>query len=657
MKFSVTSLIMVMTVLLCISVGSVLAENTSSTDWFEKGNLSLQNEKWGDAITAFQNAIKDDPKDSVAWFKLGGSYLQNGNASDAYDAYLNATTLNPEYGEAWAMIGFVRLYELVPPDSAGALEALEKALSILKDNAGVQVNYAIANLLEKKFDVAKTTLEELTQKDPKNERAWYWLGVTRSDNGELEPGLEAFTKAVEINPTFKDAWYAKGDVEGLLGKQNESEKSFDTVLSIEGEYAEPFRSSDVNDADVYYRKGVIAYNNENDEEAMKNFDKALELNPKNHNALYYRGIILFAQDDLAGAGKALDEAIALKEDFANAWYWKGRVELKQQMMDQGVQDLQKATEIDANLTDAWYYLGGVLGDSGSYDEAVQAFDKVTELKPEFADAWYFKGLDQYHLEKPTDAVDSLEQSLKLNSSTFTQDLQANAWYIIGLSQTADGLTEESAKSFNESVALNKSDAVAWNAYGIALNDLKNYEEALNAFEESLTLNESSSESWYNKGNVQRNMNKTEDALTSYDKAIAIDPQPRVWNSKGMALMELGRDEDAIKAFESGLELDDNLAVLWYNKAGALTNLGKYSDAMEAVDKALALDSAYEAATQLKEQITAKQGSEPGQTSGKSGSFTPDENLTQNKKVDKTEKSTSSISFNSSSDDNQTGNQN
>ncbi|HWQ63145.1 MAG TPA: tetratricopeptide repeat protein [Methanospirillum sp.] len=606
MKIRGIALIMALTLLLCLTAGVSSAENTSTTELFEKGNLSLQQEKYGDAISAFKQVVELDPKDATAWFKLGGSYLQNGNFSNAYYSYQNATTINPDYGDAWAMIGYTLLYAMIPPDATGALNALEKAQSNLKDDVGVKINLGIANLLSGNSDAATKIFEEITQADPKNERAWYWLGITRSDNGKLEEGLEAYTKAVEIKPDYKDAWFAKGDVEGYLGKPNESEVSFNKLLDIKGDYAEPFKSAEANDAEVYYRLGVIQYNNNNIEEASKDFDKAIELDPTNHNALYYKGRIQFDQNDFTGARTSFNKALALKSDFANAQYWLARVDLKDKQFEAGIEGLKNATSTDSNLTDAWYFLGGVQGDTGAFEDAVASFTKLTEISPQFADAWYFKGLDEYQLLKLDETKDSLEHALNLTSTTFTPDMQANAWWILGMINTENGDSEAAASSFNQTVALNSTNSPGWNAYAISLNDLKKYDEALKAVEQAISIDKVP-EYYYNKGAILRNMNQTEEAIKAYDEAIALDPQPRVYMSKGMAQMKLGQDDKAVESFDAGLKLDETLAVLWYNKAGALYNLGKYDDAMTAVNKALELDSSYEVAQKLKEQLSSKTG--------------------------------------------------
>ena len=171
MKIRGIALIMALTLLLCFTAGVSSAENTSTTELFEKGNLSMQQEKYGDAISAFKQVVELDPKDATAWFKLGGSYLQNGNFSDAYYSYQNATTVNPDYGDAWAMIGYTLLYAMIPPDAKGSLSALEKAQSILKDDVGVKINLGIANLLSGNSEEATKIFEEITQDDAKNERA------------------------------------------------------------------------------------------------------------------------------------------------------------------------------------------------------------------------------------------------------------------------------------------------------------------------------------------------------------------------------------------------------------------------------------------------------------------------------------------------------
>ncbi|HWQ67945.1 MAG TPA: tetratricopeptide repeat protein [Methanospirillum sp.] len=617
-----------LTLLLCLIAGASAAENTSAANWYEKGNLSYQQEKYDDAIKAFKSAIEEDPKDVQAWFKLGSAYLQTGDAPNAYLAYENATILDPKNGDAYANMGLLLLFTLVPPQPKEALKSLENATELIPDDAGIRINKGIAHFLLKEYDSAITEFEAAIEKQANNDRGYYWLGNAKSDSGSLDEGLAAYTKAVEINPEFKDAWFAKGSVEAYQQKNEEAEKSFDKVLGIKGDYAEPFRSAEANDAEVWYNKGVIKYNLDVLSEAETAFDKAIELNPAQHRAYYYKGLISFAKDDMPAAQAALDKATSIKDQFGSAWYWKGRVALKEQKFDEGITDLTKATEIDGNLTDAWYYLGGVLGDKGSYAEAVAAFTNVTEQTKDFADAWYFKGLNEYQLQLYPEAIDSLQQALSLTSETFTPDQQSNAWYIIGMSRTSAETpdNEGALTAFNESVALNASNIIAQNAYGTILNELKQYEKALTAFEQAVAIDDKSAENWFNIGNVQTNLNLTDKAVGSYDKAIAIEPSPRAFNAKGKALLRLGQNEKAIEAFDEGIKLDQGIADLWYNKAFAQLGMNKFDDAMTSIDKALELDSTWDVALKLKEQIAAKDSSgaeiSPQDSEGQ-GNLTPD----------------------------------
>lgn len=183
MKIRGIASIMALALLLCFTAGVSAAENTSTTELFEKGNQSLQQEKYGDAISAFKQVVELDPKDATAWFKLGGSYLQNGNFSNAYDAYQNATTVNPDYADAWAMIGYTLLYAMVPPDAAGALTALEKAQSSLKDDVGVIIgklrNYGIRTALVCPPGTPRLTIEFLDMTEQEGQGVHFRVFETR----------------------------------------------------------------------------------------------------------------------------------------------------------------------------------------------------------------------------------------------------------------------------------------------------------------------------------------------------------------------------------------------------------------------------------------------------------------------------------------------
>ena len=89
------------------------------------------------------------------------------------------------------------------------------------------------------------------------------------------------------------------------------------------------------------------------DEALKNYDKAIQLKPDHAKAYSNRGVTLQALGQLEEAIQSYDKAIQLKPDFAEAY------------SNQGV----------------------TLGGQGKLKESIQVFDKAIQLKPDYTEAY------------------------------------------------------------------------------------------------------------------------------------------------------------------------------------------------------------------------------------------------------------------------------
>ena len=81
------------------------------------------------------------------------------------------------------------------------------------------------------------------------------------------------------------------------------------------------------------------------ENAIKDFDKALKLDPSETNALYNRGNIYFQLDNLERAGKDFATAIQIDPVFAKAFFGLGIVQQKMGKKDAACLSLKRATTL------------------------------------------------------------------------------------------------------------------------------------------------------------------------------------------------------------------------------------------------------------------------------------------------------------------------
>ncbi|MFB3765666.1 MAG: tetratricopeptide repeat protein [Methanotrichaceae archaeon] len=104
---------------------------------------------------------------------------------------------------------------------------------------------------------------------------WFNLGMVLYIQDNITGSLDAYNKALELNPLNEEAWNNKGIDLGILNRYSEALDAFNRATTINSSYAEAWYNMGVIfDLQGDYPSAVNAYN-----EAIKakpNYQKALE---------------------------------------------------------------------------------------------------------------------------------------------------------------------------------------------------------------------------------------------------------------------------------------------------------------------------------------------------------------------------------------------
>ena len=100
---------------------------------------------------------------------------------------------------------------------AKSLQSYEKAIELKPDDPASHNNYALALAKAKKFPEMQAELKKAADLDPANGGKYYYnLGALLVNSGQNDAAGEAFKKAIELTPTYADAYYQYGVT--LVGK-------------------------------------------------------------------------------------------------------------------------------------------------------------------------------------------------------------------------------------------------------------------------------------------------------------------------------------------------------------------------------------------------------------------------------------------------------
>ena len=202
-------------------------------------------------------------------------------------------------------------------------ETAETAARVQRDPAAPVIDRAIAAAVQLQ---QQGKIEEAVEKwraianvageadRPLQARAWLSVGYLRSvgEGIDLGAAMEAYTKAIERNPTYAEAYNNRGNAKHDLGQHEAAIADLDQAIKLDPTYAE-----------AYYNRGTAKHELGQHEAAIADLDQAIKLDPTLVAPYNNRGN---AKHDLGQHEAAIadyDQAIELNPTLAEAYYNRG----------------------------------------------------------------------------------------------------------------------------------------------------------------------------------------------------------------------------------------------------------------------------------------------------------------------------------------------
>jgi Flp pilus assembly protein TadD len=142
--------------------------------------------------------------------------------------------------------------------------------------------------------------------------SWFRKGFSAEDTGRHKEAVEAYTKAIELNPAYVEAYHNRGVANYKLGKNQEAVDDLSRAIELDPKHPR-----------AYYNRAIVLGALRRYKEAVDDGTKAIELNPKDANAYMNRGIDCIAMHDYDRAVADFNKAIQLSPKDASVCYARG----------------------------------------------------------------------------------------------------------------------------------------------------------------------------------------------------------------------------------------------------------------------------------------------------------------------------------------------
>ena len=271
-------------------------------------------------------------------------------------------------------------------------------------------------------------------------------GASKVEDGDIaaarkhyHAAIADFTHLIEWDPKFDSVYNARGWTKYLLGQivtepehSGEAEWYYQSAV-VDSDAAIQLASADEESSAAYHTRGAARAALGDYDNAIADFDAAIQLNPETAINYLDRGL----------AKEALGEKDAAKTDF------------------------EKATRINGDLAENYYKEGRGKNDGRAYEAAMDSFDRAIRLNPEYASVYSNRAISQndlgrrelrrenpekakYHLRG---AIADCTEALRLNPKyTAAYNNRGLAKYRLGQSESDCSNSQEAERHYQAAIA-------------------------------------------------------------------------------------------------------------------------------------------------------------------------------------------------------------
>jgi tetratricopeptide (TPR) repeat protein len=185
-------------------------------------------------------SVQSNPKDSQAWYYLGRTKYNENRFEEALSAFQQCLKLDPRNVKAEDNLG---LSHQALGQTADALTAFRNAIAwqaqLLKKNSGPFINIGILLLEQNKVEDAVAYLTEAVEISPEEPRAHEQLGKAYSRQNDLPKAQGELERAVSLSPDNAALHFILGQLYRKQGMNEKAKAELDRGAALKASGAKP----------------------------------------------------------------------------------------------------------------------------------------------------------------------------------------------------------------------------------------------------------------------------------------------------------------------------------------------------------------------------------------------------------------------------------
>ncbi|XP_051787402.1 LOW QUALITY PROTEIN: protein O-mannosyl-transferase TMTC3 [Erpetoichthys calabaricus] len=354
--------------------------------WNNVGHALESQNNYKTALKFFLQATRVQPDDIGAHMNVGRTYKNLNHTKEAEDAYMVAKSLMPQVipGKKYAtrvapnhLNVYINLANLIRANESRLEEAdqlYRQAISMRPDFKQAYISRGELLLKMNKPNEARDAYLRALELDSANADLWYNLAIVNIEMKEPSEALKNFNQALELNPKHKLALFNSAllmQESGDARLRPEAKRRF--LLYVE---------QDPNDANGYFNLGMLAMDDNNNDDAEKWMKKAIQMQHGFRSALFNLALLYSQMGRELDALPVLNELLQYYPEHVKGLILKGDILMNQKKDTKGAKEcFQRILKIDPNNVQGKHNLCVVYFEEQELLEAEKCLVETLALAP------------------------------------------------------------------------------------------------------------------------------------------------------------------------------------------------------------------------------------------------------------------------------------
>ncbi len=307
--------------------------------------------------------------------------------------------------------------------------------------------------------------------------------------------------------------------------------------------------------------GNIYLNQGEYDEALKQFQIAVEEEPNNPDAYMALGKLYVYKNQYEVACQQFDKAIEIAPEkleemkgqsgyFETVYYNAGVELMKQEKWEKALTRFKMAVQMNPNLAPAYNNLGYIYGKLNQEEAMLEAYQKARQIDPkdtraQFNLALYFM-TQKHQYDRAAQLLEEVERLAPQIKDTYR---------LLGVCYSNQKKYKKAEQAFQKAAELDSTNKDVFFNLGIVLIEQEEYQRALAPLKRATQLDPEDTEALFNMGITYIMLKDYQKAIDTFTEIIRLQPDNAdAYSKRAEAERELGLKQEAYEDFKRAMEL-------------------------------------------------------------------------------------------------------